>query len=924
MQKIKEKLKKIFTSDFFLNIILYTILFFVIFSFIISIFSKYGKWFVFNSDGFRLHTINLIYYRQLLVNFIRTGNFSTFVWNIGNGFDLFSNFSYTILGDFFSYLSIFVRTKDVPLLYNILIFLRIYCIGISFLFFAKYKKINKTPAIIGSLTYTFSSYVLYAGLRHPFFMNPLIIFPLLMVGIEKIIKEDKTIFYTLMIAIAFIVSFYFAYTMSCVLAIYGIILSITYYKKEGLNKVIKVLLKTLFYSLLGIMISAFILLPTGIQYINSQRFGGQIATTYSLTYYRKLMYSILHLKNSGYWVVIGTQSLILITLPLIIFKKNNKNKPIIILLLILFLPFLFAPLASALMGFGFPNNRWSYIISFLFAVINAFYLNEKFTIGKKELMIILTNLILFFIVNAFFENNLSRYFEIQILLLFVWLIILYNKDFLIGFMKKVNLYNICLIVLAIIGIGTSIKFIYDVDGSTYVSDFSNKDDFKEIMDTSYNNIPDFTKAVNYINDYDNSFYKIAKYPYDLQNISLIKKFNSTGYFESIVTSNLSNLNADLNNSDFELLTGFNEFDYRTKINTLLGVKYFINYDNGIIPYGYKKINNYKGKSKIYENELYLPFGTLYTNYITEDEYNNLNSLEKESCLLKTTALEDKNDLKHFENDYSKIVKEIQYELIDDNNIVNKENILITNAKKNSFELKIDKVENSEIYVSIKNLKFAPYTKEEIINLNINEESDLLDIADIKQEYKWYQPDASYRITAKFNKVENSRNEKDYITATYLENLTETLFNFGYYDEISGTIKITLSKIGKYTYDDIKIYAVSMDGYEEDVNNLKKSNFEVIDYDSGYLNGTVNAEENGILQFQTMYSEGWKVYVDNKEVETLKSNKYFLGINIDKGNHDIHLEYHTQYFKEGIVISIVGLGGFIGSIIYKNKKKKQKN
>ena len=146
-----------------------------------------------------------------------------------------------------------------------------------------------------------------------------------------------------------------------------------------------------------------------------------------------------------------------------------------------------------------------------------------------------------------------------------------------------------------------------------------------------------------------------------------------------------------------------------------------------------------------------------------------------------------------------------------------------------------------------------------------------------------------------------------------------MFNLGYYDEVSGKIEIRLSEQGDYTFDDIKIYAVSMDDYEEDVNNLRKSNFEVIEWDNGYLKGKVNAENNGILQLQTMYSDGWKVYVDGQKVDTLKSNKYFLGIQIESGEHEIYMKYSTPYLKEGVAISIVGICLFISLCIYYKRK-----
>ena len=887
----------------------------------ISIFNKYDKSFIWSSDGIIMHTVNLSYLRSMVINFIRTGNISTFVWNVGNGVDLFSHMTHHIFGDFFSYVSILFRTKNIPTVFEALIFIRIYCAGLSFLCYTKYHKLNKTSSIIGALLFAFSSFVFYTSVRHPLFINGLILFPLLMIGIEKIIIEDKKIFYTIIIAITYIVNLYYAYPMSLTLAIYGTLLAIKHYKKNGIKKILQVLLKTLFYSIIGIMISCVLLLPTLLAISSSQRNAGNLISSYSLEYYRALAKSLLHLKNTGFWVVIGTQSLIFITLPLTIKKYRKENSSMLMLLLLLLLPILFAPIGSLFMCFTFPNNRWSFIFSFIFAFLSASFINKNESINKKDIITVFLSLIVFLAFNAIMQNNLSNYMEIQIMLLFIWLIIIFCKDYLSKMLKKVNLYNILLILTLTIGIGIAIKYTYDIDGHEYASEFAPKGQFYHIANTSNNSIPDFNKALNFIKLKDDSFYKISKYPYNHPNVSLIKDFNSTGSYVNIVPREFYNLNLDINNSKFEFLKGFREFDYRTKINSLMGVKYLINYNKGIVPYGFEEISDYKGKSKIYENKYYLPFATIYTNYITEEEYNNLSSLEKESSLLKATVLEDNKSLNHLQYDYSNNIEELKYNIVDDKKIINNKDIKITKDNENSFEIEIDQVKNSELYVYLENLKYTPYTKDEMINLNIDEDSTPLEIAKVKKSYKWYQINTSYKVTAKFKKIKNSYSVDDKYTNPYLENLPGPLLNLGYYDEASGTIKITLSKIGKYTFDSIKVYAVSMDDYEEDINNLRKSNFEVTNWDDGYLKGTVNAEENGILQFQTIYTKGFKVYVDGKEVETIKSNKYFLGINIAKGTHEIRIEYHTPYFKEGVIISLLGTCVFIGTIISRKKVKK---
>ena len=132
-------------------------------------------------------------------------------------------------------------------------------------------------------------------------------------------------------------------------------------------------------------------------------------------------------------------------------------------------------------------------------------------------------------------------------------------------------------------------------------------------------------------------------------------------------------------SQYHINGGVGEFDYRTKINTLLGTKYLIKYAPGIVPYGYSKVKDYKGDSTIYKNNYSLPFGVLYDSYITEKEYNKLSFLEKESSLLKTTVLEkDKitNDLDHSKYNYNQSIKEIDYKVIDKKNILKSSNRIV--------------------------------------------------------------------------------------------------------------------------------------------------------------------------------------------------------------------------------------------------------
>lgn len=257
--------------------------------------------------------------------------------------------------------------------------------GIAFLVYCRYKKKDEFAGLMGAIMYTFSIFALYVMARHPYFVNAIILFPLVMVGIEKSIVENKQIFFTIIIALAFVMNFYFAYMISIIIAIYGIILSIYTYKEEGVKKIAKVLLRTLGYSILGIAISGILLLPTVIAFLNSERNVGNVIAPYSIEYYRKLVSSLLMVFTSN-WGTLGTQSIMLIALPIFI-RKRKENYPIFILLAILILPLLISQIGSVINAFNYPHFRWLFIMQFIFAYI-AVLLVDQPKIEKKDLVLI--------------------------------------------------------------------------------------------------------------------------------------------------------------------------------------------------------------------------------------------------------------------------------------------------------------------------------------------------------------------------------------------------------------------------------------------------------------------------------------------------------------------------------------------------------
>ncbi len=915
---LMKRIKAFFSSELGLLLVKYTLLFFLCSTFIGGIFSRYGKEFIWGVDGIGQHVINLRYFRSMLINFFKTGHLSFFTWKIGVGFDLYSNYAYYILGDFFSYLAVLFPTKSIEVLYGILIFIRLYAVGLSFIAYCHFKKRETFSTLIGALMYVFCIFSFYSGFRHPYFLNPLILLPLLLMGIEKVILENKITFYIIILAFTYIVNFYFAYSLSIIIGIYGIILTIWKYYSQGLKKVIQVLLKVLMYSLIGIMISGVVLIPTLMAFFNSERVGTNVVYPYDFNYYRLFLSRILTSDNLGYSTILSGQSLIVIILPLAI-RRWRQNKAIMFTMLILIIPLLWSLAGSLMAGFSFPNNRWSYVFLFFLAYLTTEILTSKIKLDCKDYYFIAGGLLIFFGWNFLFGVGLSYYVEMQLVLAIVFLlIIIYQKQ-----LKK--WWQFLFLITYVFNIVYSINKAFDIEtmGVTTPTGFIDQNSLTNKLNTNNEAIADYSEALKYIKNNDNGFYRISKYPYGEynENFSLMKNYNSISHYLSITPQVYSNLNVDLKNFDYYLSYGFRDFNYRTKITTLLGIKYLIHdKSNVLLPYGYNK-TDYKGPSFVYQNQYALPFGVLYTNYINEEEFNNLSSLEKESSLLKTTMLMEKPKTIELieQNNLNFKISEVNYEIIDENKIINDSKINITNAKKNTFKIKIEPLDNKELYVGFDNLNFDAYSKKEIINLNIK--NDLVNQAKVKNSYRWYQKDNGYDLKIEYNKTNQYRYIRDYRNSPYYMNIFDFLVNLGFYNQANDEIMISLSKIGNYSFDNLKVYAVGYDDYEDDIKKLQKSNFQVLEVNDGYLKGKTNTLEDGILQFQTLYNKGFKVFVDGKQVETLISNKYFLGIELTKGSHEIILKYRNPNLKKGLMISTFGIMFLIGLIVYRRKMVK---
>lgn len=105
---------------------------------------------------------------------------------------------------------------------------------------------------------------------------------------------------------------------------------------------------------------------------------------------------------------------------------------------------------------------------------------------------------------------------------------------------------------------------------------------------------------------------------------------------------------------------------------------------------------------------------------------------------------------------------------------------------------------------------------------------------------------------------------------------------------------------------LQMYAFNQDVFNSVYQQLAESQWQVTDYDCTHLSGTINAAEDGIMMLSVPYDEGWTILVDGVETEKEAIGEALMGCRLTAGEHQIEMRYVPQGFYAGAVISTVSV------------------
>lgn len=948
MFKVRENISDIENKySFSKQILIYTALFCIAAIGVYFWFIAYDRTMIINrvanNDGFAQQYMTYAKIKHMLQDMFSAGAFSWWSWDIGLGGDIFNYFRNRIMNPFTYFVAAFPE-EYLDIGYSVMVVLKQYCTGIAFIIFAKKINMSALQNIVGGLCYAFSGYMIMETLNEPGFTNAAIIFPILVLGIERLIETKKPILFIVMVATFLAITTTFSYIAGIATILYYLVRYFHYYPKWNAGEFLKAFGMFILYGIIGLLLASPFLVVYVMSISNTST--GSAYDSYSLYTIKEYLalasgffkLRVLSTPCSYYFV----PSICIALVPMII-KNLKKKSTSAILSIFLFVASLLPITGSIFNGLSYSVGRWYFVLIFFVVWAAVECIDENTLKNKRDYITMLIWMICLGVWNVIICYKWLHVIDDNAVYCTIFgcafavvilgaLYIKQNKAWLFTDIKKRNLCLNGVVVLALVGSIICVgwmRFYPGIQDDIY--EYMAVGDAQKTLQTSTQ------RAGVELQDQDKTFYRIDNGDgyYDSQSLSA--SVNENIYFGnrsiysyfSILDYDWINFHKTMgNNSGYSTRTCVFSNDNRAGLDLLLGVKYFLG-DNEdkeystsqYAAYGFEPETTIDGV-EILKNKYYIGAGATYSKYITASELDKYSPLEREQIMLQAAVVPDDEadklvNVKHADkSELQTSVDELEYELINKNNIELTDDTM-TVCAEGSFDIKTEAVKNQQIVISFEGLERRKNTFDEE-NALAGVTSDRNGAA-LKIESQSFRDNERVSITATCGDVVKTAVYR-HGGSTGIADISDFNINLGYYENFDGKIHVQLSEVGYYTYEDIKVYAVPMDIYETNAGTLQANKLNVTEFTNDMISGTINAQENSVLYFSVLDDSGWNVYVDGKSVEKIAdTNIAFTGVEVSEGQHEIVLKYKPTWLKPGVIGFVIGLIMLIGVIVLRKRK-----
>lgn len=792
-----------------------------------------------NVDWLSQHSVFPEYFRQ---QFYETGTvFPEFAANIGGGQNIYNFAYYGLYNPIFlpAYFLPFVKMSDY------IIFISLFCLAADVLLFYKWLRnhgVSKGNSILTAMLFLLAGPMIFHSYTHIMFVNYMPFLILSLMGTDRYFQKKKSDLLTGSVFLMIMTSFYFSIGGILVLFIYGVFQYLDIQEKQRK----KVTAKSFAFAcilfcipiLTAVMMSGFLLMPTAMALLKGEH---RAAPSVSLEELFLPDSDYMQILYSPYGIGLTTLALTVLITGFTYKKWKEKYLHIACFLVILLPAFQYVlngglyirgkvlipmlPLLCYLIAMYLEKQRkqeipfWQGILPFMVTLIMIWGGKTPEKITQADVFLLIDAGLMLFCGLLFY----SQYFG-----------------------KK---HKEKIVIIVPIGL----LLLYGIVMQKESSQMVEKDFYLQLTDKDYSHITEE------ILEKEEGFYRMEQAgtrKTDAANLNRI--WSAEQYSSSVYSSTYSEVYQSFRKDIFQVEQPYRNIFMQARAQNpvfqkLMGVKYILSEED--IP-GYQEI-----EENVYENPEVYPIAYATNQYLSEQDYSNLEFPYNQTAFLDFAIVKDGSSCAGWKEKLQAKIQEtdlgFKQKEIDIKQAVSK-SLPIPQAKEGDILLLQFDVENHNV---------------------------------------------SQDISVDVEGIRNKLTEKEHIY--YNEN--ETFTYAVMLEEGQTQIQINFGK-GTYEIKNLKSYIWRKDKEDSKNQTLCQSDF-VLDKQATKGNkiaGTIERKEAGTLITSIPFDENFTVSIDGKKAKTEKVNTAFLGIKMEKGIHDIEIIYHSPGLKTGEIISAVGL------------------
>lgn len=894
-----------------------------------------------NKDGVAQIIPSYIAVKHIIEGILAGDGLSGWNWSVGLGGDNWNQFA-SKLANPFTYLIVAFPEEKIDLGYTLVSVFRQYCVGVAFLFFGRKVKLTSNQNILGALCYAFSMWMIMTIPDQAGFNTAALLFPILMLGAEKIIDNESPLVFIIAVFYFLTAGVVWGYASGIMIVFYFFVRMIMKGSLKRPGEFFGTTGKFMISGIAGVLIASFfvseILMSMGAATTDT---GSGKETWFALSTYLAVPKSLYITSTTGAasYSGIGLPIVGVLLMPMIV-RDVFKGKTQALMSVLLLAGTQIPAVCRMFNGFSYPSGRWFYMVAFFtaWAAVSAFTeetFRSRISCIVMELWLVLTA---GWIVYRYMVLGMdSRKIAIAAIAGFMFgtaiIILAHLRAILMeredgaeryGLACKTAIVLIMLItVLDIVEIGVYDTYTHDhtgIPGHAHVGE-----SYDAVMNTS-------ERVMTTIQDEDGDFYRYDKKGgyYGIRTVGAVIN-SSIALGSRPVYTCFSTAPATWH--DFNKAVGNASGNYRrtlvdgndnrAMLDYLMGVKYFIGSPSDpeekrnqrasiYLPYGYGEKEDIDG-FEVFTNKHSMGLGTSYPMYITETEFEEYPTELREQVLMQAAVVPDRyygslGNVKHAEEkDIITVSEEPKMEVTTTEGIDLdlKNGVMDITDKDGYITIKTGAIENRQIFIAFENFRREDLASGEKAGFKIK---------------------ISYKTPFRGEKRKVWKGTKSEAGGIRSFNDIDSFYlNMGYFEKSPEKFEVHLNKNGKYAFDAIKVYAIPMDEFDKNAENLDSRRFEISEWGDDFAKGTMTCEEDSIMYFSILKNKGWSIYVDGKKAEKINDvNISFTGAMLPAGEHKVELRYVYPY--KYMLIASTAAGLLLTAVLmirYLREKKRRK-